>query len=210
MRCISKPLRRTISTSHSSRFARLELELFSPPSQILTFFRFIKNNVKYAAFKAKIFFRPESAKKTKMSYRPAAHGVKPKPRGKERKARFPGALIRRAEKNQSKTPVHGIDRIDQVDLRNVKKAVEALIPFSPWPPSDPRRYEAASPPKPENPTHFGESRPLAPPLAHGNLRPTGRRREYRERCGLPWIKGHVMPRAMGGGAPRRPFNSEWV
>jgi hypothetical protein len=64
-----------------------------------------------------------------MSYRPAAHGVKPKPKGKEREARFSGALIRRPGKHQSKTPLLGIDRIDQVVIRNVKKAVEALIPF---------------------------------------------------------------------------------
>jgi len=41
LRCISKSLRRTLSTPHSSSFARLELELFSPPSQILTFYRSI-------------------------------------------------------------------------------------------------------------------------------------------------------------------------
>jgi hypothetical protein len=32
LRCISKSLRRKVSTPRSSRFARLELELFSKPS----------------------------------------------------------------------------------------------------------------------------------------------------------------------------------
>jgi putative acetyltransferase len=42
LRCISKSLRRTISTPYSSRFARLELGLFSPPSKNLSFYRSIK------------------------------------------------------------------------------------------------------------------------------------------------------------------------
>jgi hypothetical protein len=37
LRCISKSLRCNISTPHFSRFARLDLVLFSPPSQILTY-----------------------------------------------------------------------------------------------------------------------------------------------------------------------------
>jgi hypothetical protein len=41
LRRISRSLRRTLSRPHSSRFTRLELELFSPPSQIFAFYRFI-------------------------------------------------------------------------------------------------------------------------------------------------------------------------
>ena len=37
-------LRRTLSTPHSSRFARLDLELFTKPSEFRLFYEWIKNN----------------------------------------------------------------------------------------------------------------------------------------------------------------------